>query len=223
MQPLSLGWLGGFPACRHFDTHGLSYYCLFFDALRRTADVAMINASMTEDTRSRLDAIVLPFECTINTRALPHCIARLHPSYPPAVLMLNKVFEGLERKLRLVQQNRTRFALLVSPSPHSEEYSSKAHVPVVFLPYATTEKVGRFSEAGRLVSLLPFAADPEWYSSMARIAETGERNVARPPREFPLSSGGVVGVGSLCVPPPHTTPCTADEYDARLWLHRRFE
>ena len=87
--------------------------------------------------RRRADAIVLGSKCFSSKKAggVSHCLRQLRPDDPPVVLMLNKLFENLDAKLRQVRAHREQIALVVAPGPHVADYEEAAEVPVRFWPY----------------------------------------------------------------------------------------
>lgn len=120
-RKLRVGWALEAPDCKTgvaSVVDSLSYRCLFYDALNTTMKLIPVTKNSTAHTRGRLDVILLPHVCTINTRALPVCLGLLKPSDPPAVIVLNKVFEALDKKLALIGQYRqqARYTLAFGPA-----------------------------------------------------------------------------------------------------------
>ena len=160
---LRIGWLFDLPDCTvgfAAVMDSLSYRCKFFEALNASHEVRAVMANTTAEVRQGLDLILMPHVCTTHTRALNLCFEQLLPEHdPPLVMVLNKVFDRLERKLAVVQEHRGRFALVLTASPHTDKYSSASHVPVVFMPYAAAVEFGRYHDRGPSHEGLAFDSD----------------------------------------------------------------
>lgn len=99
---MNLGWirLGGpnmTTMCSDFDNSHY-YYCTLYRALHALHGCSIFefssgNGKISEEDRQRrgaATAIFLPHACTVNPRALPHCLNALLPTDAPAVIFLNK-------------------------------------------------------------------------------------------------------------------------------------
>ena len=114
---LRLGWIVG--AGKNMTTmcddqdNSHYYYCTLYRAVRAQAGVSIFDIPLPEvssshhgkasgqqftdkerQQRARATAIFLPHGCTVNQRVLPQCLSILQPTDPPAVIFLNKMFEG---------------------------------------------------------------------------------------------------------------------------------
>ncbi|KAL1523293.1 hypothetical protein AB1Y20_018242 [Prymnesium parvum] len=148
-RKLRVGWILEAPNCKQGPASvidSLSYRCLFFDALNATTRLLVVDGNTSTHARARLDLMLLPHVCTINTRALPICLRQLLPSDPPALIVVNKVFEALEKKLALIRACGHRVALIVTPSPHATALGRKAGMRAAFFPYAAPLEFGRFAD-----------------------------------------------------------------------------
>jgi len=85
--------------------------------------------------------------CTTNARMLPRCLGMILPDDPPIVLFLNKVYEGMKRKIDLTRANQQRVLLLLAATPRAIEFGKAAGVPAYFMPYAASSEFGRFAGA----------------------------------------------------------------------------
>lgn len=138
----------------------LSYRCTFFNALNATHEVVRVSENTSVATRRGLDLIIMPHVCTTNSRTLPMCFRQLVPAAdPPLVIVLNKAFENLVSKLRAVQREAARFALLISASPHAAGFGAVAQVPAAFLPYAAALEFGKYHARGPSAARLRFEYD----------------------------------------------------------------
>lgn len=149
---LRVGWVLQPPDCRTGAASvvdSLSYRCLFFDALNSSVRLVPVGVNTSLNLRSRLDVMLLPHVCTVNARALPVCLRQLQPTDPPSVIVLNKVFETLERKISLIKASRHPVALVITPSPQAAGLSSAAGFQSAFFPYAAPMEFGRYAHDRR--------------------------------------------------------------------------
>ena len=178
--PVRLIWLTepGSDLCPPIDR--LKYTCLFERSLRDAAVLVHPNftarkelglrafrkghelvSSSTYDelaVRARVrppppHAVLLPHRCTASGKMLPFCLLSLLPDDPPLIVILNKVFDNVDLKLRqlALRQFASRIALLVSATPLVSGYAARLAlpgmppVPHLFLPYAASEAFGRYA------------------------------------------------------------------------------
>ena len=129
--------------------------------------------------RERADALILPPSCTVNIRTLPRCIRTLRPTDPPVVVLMNKIFDFLPEKVKLVAALQSRLALLTMPTPHAAALARSVEAPVRFWPYGASLAFGP-----RVNSTRPYKYDIGFTGSVNRYSKR-------------------------CAPPGHPSMCVA--------------
>ena len=131
MTPLQIAWLQPTWAnatvyCK--DDHG--YYCDWYKALATRTDVRM----KVGPSARGADLALLPYHCTANVGALPACLLLARDTGRIAIIV-NKVFEGMNEKVRILQGVQDRIVMLAMASPIVYRIAEKMRVRPLFLPY----------------------------------------------------------------------------------------
>jgi len=136
-----IAWLGNPPsACGEAEPSHLKTYCQQFLSLWDAADVMPVPFNSRDRSmpfhlrraalsfRRSADVLLVPPECCFVPTKLRSCLRKmdLGPDDPPVVVMLNKVFEGLDIKFAAIRElsNRHRVLLVTAPAPLNEAASS---------------------------------------------------------------------------------------------------